>query len=153
MSEDDQPEDQLTTIDIEYFTGPQTSIVRKMVRFSKLYDNGEGNIQEAIEAYDEEHYGPRFEIPAYCGTTGPQPMRNILRFRVWHKSADPENPGSSRFEEFSTLGEALEGRADLIEGGYQRIDPPVGVCWDNAIGSFTECCIAEMMDMYPSKDD
>ena len=135
------------SIDATDWTGPQTILLDRMIEFNKVYKGGEGSVQSAVEAYDEDKEGDRFEIPCYNATTAPQPRENILRYRVWHKSTDPEDPGSSQYREYVTLHEALVGRNDLIEFGYLSVDAPIGVCWDNALGCFSECQVLELVKL------
>lgn len=137
-----------TSLDLSDLPPAQQMIVTAMLRFQNIYQGDPKKIQEAFAAYDEEYAGPRFDLPLFNASIGPQPFENILRYRVWHKSKDPENPGSSECVTFMSLEESLMGREMLIKEGYLRVDPPIGVCWDNAVGGFAECRIKEFEPFY-----
>lgn len=143
---------EITSVNIEDLPGPQSLLAQQMAQFNDSYRRNK-DIKAAVEMYDEEANGPRFQTPIYCSALGGvYPAAQALRFRVWHKGTDPENPGSSQCQEFATLQDALTGRIDIIESGYQYVDLPIGVCWDNAMGCFAEFQITEVVQNLEQKN-
>lgn len=135
----EEPTD-FTSVDLSNLVPAQQVVVNSMLRFQSVYQGDSAKVNEAFETYDEEYSGPRFDLPLLTASiSSPQPEENILRYRVWHKSKDPDNLGDSRCVECSTMQEACEAEDRLTKEGYQKVYPPLGVVWDNAFGSFAEC--------------
>lgn len=146
----------IRNIDGNKLTAPQSWLLMLMVRFNDIYGGNSKKISQAIKEYDEESWGPRFAIPCLTAVTGIQPAEHALKFRIWHKSKDPDNPGDSQYHEYASVEEALSGYHDLLSEGYRNVDWPIGVGWDNAIGCFSEFQVQELLDIkkdFPESED
>jgi len=131
----------LKNIDATDWTGPQTILLQSMLRFNEIYGGDNKKIQEAIDAYDPKENGGRFDIPVYNGIVNTaQPAKNALRFRVWFKGAN-----GSQCTEHATMEEAIEEHHRLDNLGHLRVDWPCGVGWDNAMGTFVEFQVIELL--------